>query len=64
MSKCSNCRKAEALDTWSYRFARWIVQRLFPIQVNDIVGERYTQGFSDGYVMGMKHAKENSKQNL
>lgn len=61
MAKCSDCRKADALDTRWDRIVRWVFFRLFPKQIIDLNQEKYTQGFGDGYTMGIKHAKENQK---
>lgn len=57
--KCSNCRKAEAVDTRMDRIKRWLFYRLFPVQIQDLSSEKYTQGFGDGYTMGFKHVKQN-----
>lgn len=59
MSKCTNCRKTEALDTRWERFSRWVFYRVFPQQIIDLSQEKFTQGFGDGYSKGMKHAREN-----
>lgn len=59
MSKCTNCRKADVLDTRWDRIKRWFFYRIFSQQIIDLSQEKFTQGFSDGYVRGMKHAKEN-----
>ena len=61
--KCTTCRKAEVLDS------RWdkIRIRLFHIFHNDIVDlsqEKYTQGFSDGYVKGREHQREDSDKQI
>lgn len=61
MSKCTNCRKAEAMDTKIDRLLRWFFYRLFPKQITDLVSEKFTQGFSDGYSKGMEHAKKNQE---
>ena len=61
MAKCTECRKAEALDTQWERFTRWVFFRLFPKQIIDINQEKYTQGFGDGYSTGMKHANQNQE---
>jgi hypothetical protein len=58
MSKCTNCRKAEAMDTVWDRISRWLFYRVFPQQVIDLSQEKYTQGFGDGYAKGFKHAKD------
>lgn len=62
--KCTNCRKAEALDTRWDRIKRWLFICLFPQQSIDLSQEKYTQGFGDGYAMGMKHAKQNKGSDI
>ncbi len=64
MSKCTNCRKAEVLDTTWDKISRWLFMRLFPQQIIDISQEKYTQGFSDGYFIGMKHVQQNNGQKV
>lgn len=59
MSKCTECRKAEALDTPWERITRWWFYHLFPKNIIDLSQEKYTQGIGDGYTLGFKHAKEN-----
>lgn len=56
MPKCSNCRKAEALDTRWDRIKRKLCHALFAQQVIDISQEKYTSGFGDGYTKGFEHA--------
>lgn len=62
MSKCETCRKADVLDSW------WDKQRLklFHFFHNDIIDlsqDKFTQGFSDGYLMGRKHEREEQEKN-
>lgn len=64
MSKCTDCRKAESIDTWSDRIIRWFFHRLFPKQIVDLSQEKFTQGFGDGYSIGMKHAKKNQELDI
>lgn len=55
MSKCTECRKATALDTRWDRISRWFFFQLFPKQITDLSQEKFTQGFGDGYKMGYGH---------
>lgn len=55
MSKCTTCRKADALDTRIERITRWIFYRMFPKQIIDLGAEKFTQGFGDGYKKGHEH---------
>lgn len=58
MSKCSQCRKIDAeLDTWWDRI-RLKAFHLFHNDIIDLSQDKYTQGFSDGYVKGREHQKE------
>jgi len=58
MSKCTQCRKIDAeLDSWWDRL-RLKLFNLFHRDIVDLSQDKYTQGFSDGYVMGRKHEKE------
>lgn len=59
--RCTECRKADALDTLWDRISRWMFYRLFPRQIIDLNQEKYTQGFGDGYSIGMKHAQSNQE---
>lgn len=58
MAKCSDCRKNDALDSDWERFKRWLFYKLFPKQIVDLSQERFTQGFSDGYVRGFDHGSK------
>lgn len=59
MTKCTSCRKDEAIDTWWDKTKEWLIYTLFPKVIMDIREEKYTQGFGDGYVMGCKHTSQN-----
>ena len=59
MSKCSSCRKVEAeLDTTWDRVRLWMFH-FFHSDIIDLSQDRYTQGFADGYKVGMEHARKN-----
>ncbi len=62
MPKCSNCRKADALETRWERIRYWIAFHLFPTDFNDARANAFTQGFGDGYKVASDHAKENDKK--
>ena len=64
MPKCTECRKAEALDTTWERITRWLFYRLFPKRIVDLSQEKYTQGFGDGYKKGFDHVKQNQANNI
>lgn len=53
MPKCSQCRKndAELLTTWE-RFKGWVFYKFFPEDIYDLSQEKYTQGFTDGFIKG------------
>ncbi len=55
--KCESCRKDDAeLTTRWERVRNWLFLRLnhtlFPTDFMDFRSERYTKGYSDGYVAG------------
>lgn len=56
MSKCSQCRKNPVQDNWwdkiRLSFFHW-----FHNDIIDLSQDKFTQGFSDGYVVGRKHQK-------
>lgn len=62
MAKCHQCRKdnAELLTMWE-RFRYWLFNRFnhafFPQDFDDLKSEKYTQGYSDGYVSGIKEQR-------
>ena len=58
MSKCSECRKNEALDTWKDKVADWIVHHIFPKTNQNERNAAFSQGFNDGYTYGRKHQRE------
>lgn len=58
MSRCKTCRKHEVMDSWDDKLCEWLIYKLFPKTLMDFQQDKYTQGFSDGYVMGRKHANE------
>ena len=71
MSKCSQCRDkdAELLTRWE-RFRNWLFFRVsyvfFPEDLNDLISQKYTQGYSDGlqdataqHIEKMKQFKQN-----
>lgn len=62
MSKCTNCRKADALETRWEKIRYWIALHLFPQDFQDARANSFTSGFGDGYKMGIEHAKTNAKE--
>lgn len=53
MTKCSQCRKNDTeLLSWWERVKNWLFNHLFPQDIIDLSQDKYTQGFSDGYVKG------------
>ncbi len=61
MPKCSNCRKADALDSrWDK--ARMFFFRFFHGDIADLSQDKYTQGFADGYVKGREHQHESDQK--
>lgn len=63
MSKCSQCRKADVLDS------RWDKIRLYFFHFfhNDIIDlsqDKFTQGFADGYKKGRADEKETSDKRM
>ncbi len=58
MSKCSECRQNEGLDTWKDKLASWLAWHLFPKTLKDERAGANTQGFTDGYNIGRKHERE------
>ena len=59
MAKCTTCLKNEVMDTRWDKIKNFLIWRLFPETLKDLLNDRYTQGFSDGYVMGCDHTKKN-----
>lgn len=56
--RCPDCRKNELeLTTWWERFRFWVFRTLFAEEYGDLVQEKYTQGFGDGYKQGFSHCK-------
>ena len=57
--KCQTCREkdVELLTRWE-RIRGWLFYRinyvLFPDDLNDLISQRYTQGYSDGNIDGFK----------
>lgn len=59
MAKCTNCRKADALETRWEKIRYWVATHLFPQDFIDARANSFTQGFGDGYKLGGDHAREN-----
>lgn len=55
--KCSECRKADVLDTWWDKVRLWVFRK-FTIDVEDLRSQSYTQGISMGYKLGFNQARE------
>ncbi len=64
MSKCANCRKADALETPWERFRYRLAIHLFPQDFIDAKANSHTQGFGDGYKLGIEHQRERTKQTI
>ncbi len=62
MPKCTNCRKADAVETSWEKIRYWIAVHLFPQDFIDASANAHTQGFGDGYKMGCDHTKENNER--
>jgi hypothetical protein len=58
MSKCSECRQNEGLDTWKEKLATWLAWHIFPKTIKDERIGANTTGFTDGYKMGREHERE------
>ncbi len=56
MSKCSTCRKADALDTTWEKIRYWFFG-FFHQDILDLSSQKYTQGFADGYKEGYRVAQ-------
>lgn len=63
MAKCQSCRQddAELLTRWE-RTRNWLFLRfnhiLFPQDFDDLKSEKFTQGYSDGYIRGSELQKQ------
>ena len=59
-NKCSQCRKTnqELLTRWE-RFKNWLFNSLFKHDVIDLSQDKYTQGFSDGWLAGHEQKTKN-----
>ena len=60
MPKCANCRKADAVETRWEKIRYWIALHLFPQDFIDARANAHTQGFGDGYKMGIDHARKDN----
>lgn len=60
--KCTDCRKKPEHLTLKDRISRRIMFILFGKDLNDLFADKYTQGFSDGFVKGSESAMEMSKK--
>jgi hypothetical protein len=57
--KCETCRKKNVeLTSWWERLKFKVMEKLFSKELIDFNQEKHTQGFGDGYKMGMKHCQE------
>lgn len=54
MPKCQNCRNGEGTTTWWEQTRYWLMFRLFPQDVDNLSGEKYTRGFGVGYRQGFQ----------
>lgn len=54
MAKCSVCKKAEVVDTPFDKITEWLFRHIFPKHYEDLTEEKYTRGFGEGYVTGVK----------
>ncbi len=62
MPKCSNCRKADALETRWEKIRYWFAIHLFPQDFIDARANSHMQGFGEGYTMGTEHQREKTKE--
>lgn len=62
--KCADCRENEALDTRWERVKRWFMFHFFPVEVNNISSEKYTQGFADGFDYGKREVEPLNAEQL
>lgn len=60
--KCSDCRKKPEHLTLKDRISRDLMFFLFGKVLNDFFADKYTQGFSDGFVKGSESTMEMSKK--
>lgn len=64
--KCQSCRNkdTELLTRWE-RFRNWLFLRInhavFPQDFDDLRSEKYTQGYSDGYIEGTEKEHEHQE---
>ncbi len=69
MAKCQSCRQddAELLTRWE-RIRNWLFLRfnhiLFPQDFDDLRSEKYTQGYSDGYIRGTEDHQQTVEKTL
>ncbi len=67
MAKCQTCREndAELLTTWE-RLRNWKFRKLnyifFTQDFEDLKSEKYTQGYSDGYIAGTEKQRAFEKE--
>jgi hypothetical protein len=61
MSKCSSCRQIK-LDTLWDKFRSWWLKHLFQQDLQDEKNDSYTQGISDGMVLGAAREREHLKE--
>lgn len=60
MSKCSECRKSDSLNTWKDNVADWFAHHIVPKTVKNERSAAFTQGYEDGYLKGRQHERESN----
>ncbi len=63
MNRCSQCRKmnSELLTFWE-RWKNWWFHFLFSADIQDLSQDKYTQGFSDGFIRGRQSIQEDEER--
>ena len=56
---CPECRKNKGLDTWRDKIADFFAYRIFPKTIKNERSNASLQGFTEGYKIGFKQAKDN-----
>jgi len=58
MSKCIECKKLEAVETWKDKLTSWLIHHIFPKTLKDEKTHARLEGFTDAYKISGKYAQE------
>lgn len=66
--RCAICKKEADQSTWD-KIRLWILHHVFSEDIQDLIEDKFTKGFGEGYLTGFKHVVDdklvvNGKKNL